>query len=88
VGAVKLNGGRVKPSKVVGGTIEVAIETIRRRLAVIGVAERRGPAKVAAMTYAEKPASRAARDEQAEERRLSHRLGADLGTRPTKQAKA
>ena len=84
-----LNGERVKPSKVVrvGDTIEVTIGSIRRTLAVTGVAERRGSASAAATLYAETPESQAAREKHAQERRLTRPLGADLGARPTKQAR-
>jgi ribosome-associated heat shock protein Hsp15 len=88
-GRVHVNGERVKPSKVVraGDTIEVTSRTVRRTLDVTGVAERRGPASVAATMYAETPESRAAREQYAKERQLARPLGADLGTRPTKQAR-
>lgn len=88
-GRVHLNGERVKPSKVVRArdTVEVTTGTIRRTLAVIGVADRRGPASAAAMMYAETPESLVAREEHAYERRLARPLGADLGARPTKQAR-
>ena len=84
-----LNGERVKPSKVVrvGDTIEVTIGSIRRTLAVTGVAERRGSESAAATLYAETPESQAARKQHAQERRLTRPLGADLGARPTKQAR-
>lgn len=88
-GRVHVNGERVKPSKAVrvGDTIEVTIGMVRRTLAVTGVAERRGPASVAATMYDETPSSRAAREQYLQERRLSRPLGADLGERPTKQAR-
>jgi ribosome-associated heat shock protein Hsp15 len=87
-GRVHVNGERVKPSKVVrtGDSIEVTIRTVRRTLVVTGVDERRGPARDAATMYAETPESLVARELNAAERRLSRPLGADLGTRPTKQA--
>jgi ribosome-associated heat shock protein Hsp15 len=88
-GRVHVNGERAKPSKVVraGDIIEVTMRTVRWTLAVTGVAERRGPASVAATMYTETPDSRAAREQQALERRLARPLGADLGARPTKQAR-
>jgi ribosome-associated heat shock protein Hsp15 len=51
---------------------------------VTGLAERRGPASVAATLYEETPESAAAREERRDERRLARPLGADLGARPTK----
>jgi ribosome-associated heat shock protein Hsp15 len=88
-GRVHVNGERVKPSKVVraGDTVEVTIGTVRRTVAVNEVAERRGPASAAATMYAETPESRTAREQHALERRLARPLGADLGARPTKQAR-
>ena len=88
-GRVHVNGERVKPSKVIrsGDTIEVTIKTVRRTLVVTGVAERRGPASDAHTMYTETPESLAARELHAAERRLSRPPGADLGTRPTKQAR-
>jgi ribosome-associated heat shock protein Hsp15 len=88
-GRVHVNGERIKPSKVVhaGDTIEVTIGTARWTVVVTGIAERRGPASVAATMYAETPESRAAREQHALERRLARPLGADVGARPTKQAR-
>jgi len=88
-GRVHLDGQRVKPSKAVraGDTIEVTIGTVRRTLAVTGVAQRRGPASAAATMYTETPESLAAREQHANERKLARPLGADLGARPTKQAR-
>jgi ribosome-associated heat shock protein Hsp15 len=88
-GRVHVNGERVKPSKVVrtGDTIDVTVRADRRTLVVTEVAERRGPASDAVTLYAETPESRLAREQRAAERRLSRPLGADLGTRPTKQAR-
>jgi ribosome-associated heat shock protein Hsp15 len=88
-GRVHLNGERIRPSKAVraGDTIEMTSHAVRRTLAVTGVAERRGPASVAATMYDETPESRAVREQYAHERRLARPLGADLGGRPTKQAR-
>lgn len=88
-GRVHVNGERVKPSKALraGDTIEVTIGMVRRTLAVTAVAERRGPASVAATMYEETPESRAACERYVQERRLARPLGADLGERPTKQAR-
>jgi ribosome-associated heat shock protein Hsp15 len=88
-GRVHLNWERVKPSKAirVGDTIEVTIGRVRRTLAVTGVAERRGPASVAATMYEETPESLSAREQARHDYRLARPLGADLGARPTKQAR-
>jgi Adenylate and Guanylate cyclase catalytic domain len=55
----------------------------------LGEAPRLGrrPASIAATMYAETPESLAAREQHALERRLARPLGADLGARPTKQAR-
>jgi ribosome-associated heat shock protein Hsp15 len=88
-GRVHVNGERVKPSKVVraGDRVEVTIRTVRWTVTVTEVADRRGPASVATAMYAETPESRAAREQQTLERRLARPLGADVGARPTKQAR-
>jgi ribosome-associated heat shock protein Hsp15 len=88
-GRIKRNGERVKPSRLVrvGDTIEVTIATARRTLVVTAVADRRGPASAAATLYAETPESRAAREQQALERRLARPLGVDFGPRPTKRVR-
>jgi ribosome-associated heat shock protein Hsp15 len=87
-GRVQVNGQRVKPSREVGpgDEIEVTVGQLRRTVVVRGVSERRGPAKEAVLLYEETPASLAARELLAEQRRLaSPPPGADLGARPTKR---
>ena len=86
-GHVKVGGERVKPAREVGpgDTVEIRLGTTRRTVVVTGVADRRGSAKVAATLYEETPESREERERLAVERRASRPLGADLGTRPTKQ---
>ena len=86
-GHVHLGGLRVKPAKEVrlGDTVELVRDGLRWTVVVRGVAEKRGPASVAQALYDETPESRSAREQQALERRLARPLGADLGSRPTKQ---
>ena len=86
-GHVHLNGGRVKPAKDVhvGDTLQIRIGALEWTVDVVSLAERRGPASVAQGLYAERPESRAAREQHVLERRLAKPLGADLGARPTKQ---
>jgi ribosome-associated heat shock protein Hsp15 len=86
-GHVRVGGVRVKPAKDVhaGDTVEVVRDTLRWTVVVRGVADKRGPAKVAQALYDETEESRSAREQQALERRLARPLGADLGARPTKQ---
>jgi ribosome-associated heat shock protein Hsp15 len=85
-GHVKVGGERVKPARelVVGDTIEIRLAPVRRVVVVTDLADRRGPAKVAATLYEETPESREERERLAVERRLARPLGADLGARPTK----
>jgi ribosome-associated heat shock protein Hsp15 len=88
-GRVHVNGARVKPAKEVrvGETVEVKVGEVRWTVVVVGVADKRGPAPVAATLYDETPQSVADRERHAAERRLSRPPGADLGARPTKQAR-
>lgn len=85
-GHVHVGGARVKPAKEVrpGDTVEIRRGTQRWTVVVCAVADRRGPASVAATLYRETPASKAAREQERLERRLSRPPGADLGARPTK----
>ena len=85
-GHVKVGGERVKPAREVatGQTIEIVRGSVRLVVVVTGLAERRGPAKVAATLYEETSESRETRERHALERRLARPLGADLGARPTK----
>jgi len=88
-GHVHVGGVRVKPARAVraGDTVEVCRGGLRWTVLVRGVAERRGPASVAAALYEETPESAATRERQAAGRRLARPLGADLEGRPTKQAR-
>ena len=85
-GRVHVNDARVKPSKEIraGDVLEITVGAVRRTVEVTGVADRRGPATVAATLYKETPDSIAERERLAAERRLARPLGADLGGRPTK----
>ena len=86
-GHVKLDGVTVKPSRhvVVGDRVEIALGGSRRTVVVRDLADRRGPAAVAAALYEETPESAAARERFRAERRLARPLGADLEGRPTKR---
>ncbi len=86
---MRVNGTRGKPSRDVraGDTVEVTVETVRRTVSVRALADKRGPASVAAQLYDETPESLERRRQHALERRLARPPGADLGARPTKQAR-
>ena len=88
-GRVQLNGVRVKPAKELhaGDTVEVRIGPRQWTVVVAALADKRGSASVAATLYDETPESVAAREQRATELRLTRPLGADLGARPTKQAR-
>ncbi len=88
-GRVHLNDARVKPSKDVraGDTVEVRVGQLQWTVVVRGISDKRGPASVAALLYDETPASVAAREKRRAELELARPLGADLGGRPTKQAR-
>jgi ribosome-associated heat shock protein Hsp15 len=86
-GRVHVNGERVKPAKdvVVGDRLEITIGPFRRTVIVLELADRRGPASVAATLSEETPESVEERERRALEHRLSRPLGTDLGERPTKR---
>jgi ribosome-associated heat shock protein Hsp15 len=88
-GHVQVNGDRVKPSRDVhvGDTIELTIGARRRTVVITGIADKRGSATVAATLYAETPESIERNERERLQRSLSRPLGADLGERPTKQAR-
>lgn len=88
-GRVHVNGERVKPAKDVhvGDTVEISIGSLQRTVVVTGVADKRGSAAVAATLYAETPESIERSERDRLQRRLGRPLGADLGERPTKQAR-
>jgi ribosome-associated heat shock protein Hsp15 len=87
-GRVHVDGQRVKASKEVraGDRLEVTRERgLRLELVVRGVAERRGPAKEAALLYEETPASVEARERHAGEMKLAAAPGVRGAGRPTKR---
>src|SRR5688572_8552525 len=72
-GHVHVNGVRVKPSKDVraGDTLRIRRGHVEWTVVVAALADRRGPASVAATLFDETPESAAARAQQALERRLA-----------------
>lgn len=89
-GHVELNGRRVPPGKrvAVGDRVELTIGGVPRSVVVRGLAERRGPASVAATLYEETPESVAERERIVAQRRLERaaepRVPGGAG-RPTKR---
>jgi ribosome-associated heat shock protein Hsp15 len=88
-GRVRVNGARAKPSKEIrpADTVEIRIGEVGWTVVVNAVADKRGPARVAAALYDETPESLAGRERHAAERRLARPPGAGPGPRPTKQAR-
>ena len=86
-GHVQVNGARVKPAKDVrvGDVLQIRIGTLEWTVDVCALADRRGSATVARSLYDERPDSKEAREQQVLQRRLAKPIGADLGSRPTKQ---
>ena len=87
-GRVRVGGARAKASKEVraGDRVEVTRDRgFRLELVVRGLAERRGPAKEAALLYEETPESIEARERHAAELRLTAPPGGRGGARPTKR---
>jgi ribosome-associated heat shock protein Hsp15 len=86
-GRVHVNGEAVKPSRDVrpGDRVEMTLGQSRVEVIVRGTAERRGPAREAALLYEETEASRAARERRADERRVAGRVEVQSGGRPTKR---
>jgi ribosome-associated heat shock protein Hsp15 len=82
-GHVHVGGARVKPSRELraGETVEIVQGRARRVVVVAGLAERRGPASVAATLYEETPEALAAREQRRLERQLTQPV---FGARPTK----
>src|SRR5438477_10022585 len=79
-GRVHVNGERVKPAKAViaGDRLEITLGPVRRVVVVKALAERRGPASVAATLYEETPESVEGRGRRALEPRLARPAGNGL----------
>lgn len=86
-GKVKLNGLAVKPARSVkvGDLVEITLADTHIAVVVRGIAEKRGPAKVAQALYEESAESIARREAAQELRRFAATPGADLHGRPTKR---
>jgi ribosome-associated heat shock protein Hsp15 len=86
-GKVKLNGERVKPSKDMkaGDRLTIHIGAYEWILTVARLSDKRGPAAVARMLYAEDEESRVRRTEQAALRRFAGDPASEREGRPTKR---
>jgi ribosome-associated heat shock protein Hsp15 len=86
-GRVQVEGQRVKPARDVriGEILEITIGQEARTVIVRALADKRGPASVAALLYDETPESVARRERRSELRRLAPPPGADLHGRPSKR---
>jgi ribosome-associated heat shock protein Hsp15 len=85
-GRVHVNGVVVKPSRELkpGDRLEISLgQGVRKVVDVRGLAERRGPAKDAALLYEETPESVMTREAAAAERKLA--APPSLGSRPSKR---
>jgi ribosome-associated heat shock protein Hsp15 len=88
-GRVTVNGGPAKASRELkpGDLIDLRQGTLQRQVVVLGLSHIRGPAPAAQALYQETPASIAAREKAAEQRRLGGAepaLSIEQG-RPTKR---
>jgi ribosome-associated heat shock protein Hsp15 len=86
-GKVELNGLRPKPSKdvQVGDQLRIRLGPFIHEITVRALSERRGPASMAALLFAEMPESIAARERLREQHRLAPVAQYEDGGRPTKK---
>jgi ribosome-associated heat shock protein Hsp15 len=86
-GKVDVNGAGCKPAKAlhVGDLVKLTRGEERLELEIVALAEQRGPASVAQTLYRETEASRLAREQAREQRRLSGGGFNRPPTRPNKQ---
>lgn len=86
-GHVHVAGGRARPSRPVGAgdILTITRGTLQWTIEVLQVAERRGPAKVAAEMYRETDESIAAREAESARRKAQPTLDVVMPGRPTKR---
>jgi ribosome-associated heat shock protein Hsp15 len=87
-GRVRVNGQPAKPARELkaGDTVEIRQDAVRRIVAVLALSAIRGPAPLAQTLYQETPESLAARQKDAEQRRLAAEPAAAIAQgRPTKR---
>jgi ribosome-associated heat shock protein Hsp15 len=87
-GRVQVNGQAVKPAREIraNDSIQIRQGPVTRTVIVRGVSAQRGPAPVAQQLYEETEASRLAREQAAEQRRLASEPALSIAQgRPTKR---
>ena len=87
-GRVHVNGVAVKPAREVkaGDTVQMRASSMSRTVTVLAISDKRGPAPVAALLFAETSESVAQRAIAAEQRRLAPEPALSLSQgRPTKR---
>ncbi len=86
-GKVKVAGERVKPAHLlrVDDTVEINKERDLREVTVLGLLQKRGPAKIAETLYQESEESIQKRQATAESRKISHAAEPTYGRRPDKR---
>ncbi len=87
-GRVQINGQDVKPARDVriGDTVAVRQGVLVRTVSVLAISDKRGPAPMAQLLYAETPESVESRRRLAEQHRLAPEPALSLGHgRPTKR---
>ncbi len=88
-GKVKLNGARVKPARELrpGDRLQVHIGAYVWDITVLALSDRRGPASEARALYEEDETSRARREQDIRERRLTASPRGERRGRPTKKSR-
>lgn len=86
-GRVRLNGDRTKPAHDVkpGDKLDIDNGATQWEVEVIGIADKRGSAAIAATLYRETEASVQRRAQQAESHKLFREPAAEIKGRPTKR---
>lgn len=86
-GKVHLNGSRVKPSRnvQVGDQLDITRDTSRFHIAVVGLNDKRRPAKEAQLLYEESEESIKAREDESELRRMNNASVRQTDKKPNKK---
>lgn len=88
-GKIKVNGGRIKPSRTVkiGDQLHIERGDIAFDITIEELSDKRGPAKQAVLLYRESDESIMKREEMAQARRLEKRSAVRYGGRPDKKGR-